>query len=320
MAEALIYLPGCEPNYSNNKIITMDKKVFVGDCIIDGVDDNGFYCDDEDIAAGQTMEPIKKLEDISRMYDYFMSRNKFRDAVMFTVAINIGLRVSDLLELKFGTFYRADWSKKIQTYIIEQKTKNTKGRSKNFFNADKFYREHADLPEEEQLRLFMLKAKEARNTYIKNTEKKYVKRYIKVNDLIYEALDAYRNSLFKEPQMSDYLFRDESRNCTTENKPLSRKSAWNIFEKASKDLNLGIKLGTHGLRKTFGYHMMSINNNSHEALYTLQKIFGHSSPEVTLRYIGITRENIDRAYDDVGKHFGEVIVYPSIGKWQIQAG
>ena len=44
------------------------------------------------------------------------------------------------------------------------------------------------------------------------------------------------------------------------------------------------RIGTHTLRKTFGYHAY---NNGYD-ITLIQKLFNHSSQSVTLRYIGIT--------------------------------
>ena len=57
-----------------------------------------------------------------------------------------------------------------------------------------------------------------------------------------------------------------------------------------------MRVSTHTLRKTFGYHQMVMSGNSQRKLIVLQKMFGHSSAAQTLDYIGITREEIDEAY------------------------
>ena len=52
------------------------------------------------------------------------------------------------------------------------------------------------------------------------------------------------------------------------------------------------KFGTHTMRKTFGYH----HYKKFKDVAMLQKIFNHSSPEITLRYIGIEQDEIDESY------------------------
>ncbi|MEA3422209.1 MAG: tyrosine-type recombinase/integrase [Bacillota bacterium] len=50
--------------------------------------------------------------------------------------------------------------------------------------------------------------------------------------------------------------------------------------------------GTHNLRKTFGYHLYQKTKD----VVTLQEIYNHSDPSVTLRYIGINRQLVNKAY------------------------
>jgi integrase len=48
-------------------------------------------------------------------------------------------------------------------------------------------------------------------------------------------------------------------------------------------------IGTHTMRKTFGYWYYKQFKDVAE----LQKILNHSHPEITLKYIGITDEQIE---------------------------
>lgn len=75
------------------------------------------------------------------------------------------------------------------------------------------------------------------------------------------------------------------------NKPLSRQGLWLIISDAAK--RVGLKnIGTHSMRKTFGYFLYSKNNIPIEII---QSLLNHSSAKETLRYIGITQEDKDTA-------------------------
>lgn len=76
------------------------------------------------------------------------------------------------------------------------------------------------------------------------------------------------------------------------NKPISRIQAWTILNNVSKQVGIVEEIGTHSLRKTFGYHAFK----SGIGIETLQKILNHSSPAITLRYIGITQDDINNVY------------------------
>lgn len=74
------------------------------------------------------------------------------------------------------------------------------------------------------------------------------------------------------------------------NKAISRQQAYNILSEAGKAFGISA-IGTHTLRKTFGYHMYQ---QTHDAV-TLKEIFNHADISVTLRYIGINQDSKDRA-------------------------
>ena len=73
---------------------------------------------------------------------------------------------------------------------------------------------------------------------------------------------------------------------------LDRAQAYRILNKAAQSAGITEKIGTHTLRKTVGYHHYKKYND----IVLLQKIFNHSSPSVTLRYIGIEQDTIDESY------------------------
>lgn len=75
---------------------------------------------------------------------------------------------------------------------------------------------------------------------------------------------------------------------------LDRFAAYHIIVEACKTAGLEEKVGTHTLRKTFGYH----HYRKFKDVALLQKIFNHSSPQITLRYIGIEQDQIDESYSN----------------------
>lgn len=74
-------------------------------------------------------------------------------------------------------------------------------------------------------------------------------------------------------------------------KPIGRVQAYRILNEAAEKAKL-TEVGTHTLRKTFGYHAYK----GGVPIEVLQKVFGHSSPAVTLAYIGITSDTIAKVY------------------------
>jgi len=74
---------------------------------------------------------------------------------------------------------------------------------------------------------------------------------------------------------------------------ISTVQAYRILKEAGNAVGLE-NIGTHTMRKTFGYHYY---RKTHDVA-TLMKIFNHASPSVTLRYIGIEREQIEDSLSD----------------------
>lgn len=73
---------------------------------------------------------------------------------------------------------------------------------------------------------------------------------------------------------------------------MDRFGAYYILKTACEVVKLPEKIGTHTMRKTFGYH----HYKKFKDIAILQKIFNHSSPQITLRYIGIEQDQIDESY------------------------
>lgn len=74
--------------------------------------------------------------------------------------------------------------------------------------------------------------------------------------------------------------------------PITRQQAHHILNEAAQQVGIKERIGTHTLRKTFGYHARMAGY----PIETLQKIFNHSSQKITLVYLGITQDDTDEVY------------------------
>lgn len=93
---------------------------------------------------------------------------------------------------------------------------------------------------------------------------------------------------------NDYLFYSEK----NPSKPIQRMQAHRIISYAGDMIGI-TPLSAHSLRKTFGYWSYKQGID----ISLLQTIFQHSSQAVTLRYIGITQESINKVYETVDMGF-----------------
>ena len=68
-------------------------------------------------------DSIRSYSDFKAIQDYFLAKNDVRDWMMWTIGVSLGLRVSDLLSLRFGHFVDKDMTTiKNRIEIYEQKT------------------------------------------------------------------------------------------------------------------------------------------------------------------------------------------------------
>lgn len=91
----------------------------------------------------------------------------------------------------------------------------------------------------------------------------------------------------------DYLFASRKGNGH-----ISTTQAYRALQIAANALGRD-DIGTHTLRKTFGYHHYKKNKD----VATLQILFNHSAPSITLRYIGITADEIDKTMEEFSLKF-----------------
>lgn len=134
---------------------------------------------------------------------------------------------------------------------------------KDILNHDRTMKTHIDIIEEK-------------------TEKK--KRF-KINNGLVEELRQYTLNM----DFEEYIFQSRK----GDNKPITRIQAYRILNTAGQKIGLE-EIGTHTLRKTFGYHFYQQTKD----VALLQELFNHASPSITLKYIGINQDKIDQAYDN----------------------
>lgn len=74
-------------------------------------------------------------------------------------------------------------------------------------------------------------------------------------------------------------------------KPVSRAAVAKAFKDVGEEM--GIQLGTHSMRKTRGWMM----HKAGMSIELICKVLNHSSPAVTMAYIGLTAQDVADTYD-----------------------
>lgn len=175
-----------------------------------------------------TVQPIRDLDTIHAIQNDLKEHN-YRNYLMFEIGIYIGIRISDILNIKVK-----------------------------------------DVKNKDNLKLREIKTGKEKLMPIPGHLKKEINIYIEDKDLKDE----------------DYLFKSRKKKI----KPISRVQAYNILRNIAKKYKLE-NIGTHTLRKTFGYHFYKKTND----VALLMTIFNHSDPSITLRYIGIEQDNVNKS-------------------------
>ena len=112
-----------------------------------------------------------------------------------------------------------------------------------------------------------------------------------INKPVYDALKTYLD--FKKPADEDYLF--ESRKGK---RPLTIQAVNNKVKQWTAAINLKGNYGAHSLRKTWGYFQRTVYGVGFELIC---KRFNHSSPAITMRYLGIEDKEVhDLMLNEVG--------------------
>lgn len=126
-------------------------------------------------------------------------------------------------------------------------------------------------------------------TFLTLREKKTGKdKRIRLNESAREAIEFYLERVNPEP--SDWLFKS-----SRTGKPLTRVHAWRLLNEWAREVGIADRIGTHTLRKTWGYQARKAG----VPLELIQAKLGHSSPAITRRYIGITADEIEDVEEKV---------------------
>lgn len=196
----------------------------------------------------QEVYPFRTQEDLKKMHEYFVSHEMYRDDLMFVLGINVGLRASDLLNLKWGEVIDANTNEIANGVTVKEK-----------------------------------KTKKFRTFYLNSSCEKAITEYRK-----YYWGDG-------EEDKEEYIFKSKKDGTI----PIGVRPAGLILKKAAMAVGIQYNVGTHSLRKTFGYHQLKAHNGDALFLCELQEMFNHSSPKITLRYCGLEQEKMEQYYNDV---------------------
>lgn len=121
---------------------------------------------------------------------------------------------------------------------------------------------------------------------------KYVKLFF--NEAVRSAVDEYIER-YPIGNLDDYVFVGAKG-------VVKPTFVWKLVTDVSNEAGVKQNVGSHTLRKTFGYWHWRESNDKNQALVILQSLFGHADTRTTMKYIGL----ID---DEIKSMFYEVNIY-----------
>lgn len=114
-----------------------------------------------------------------------------------------------------------------------------------------------------------------------------------VKDALSLYLEERRRTTSDTEVMNEPLFKSQKpRQQDRRQYRITRQQVWRILSQAARVCGLNYRVGTHSMRKTYGYVLYKGNKNNVELV---QRLLKHSNSSITLAYIGITREDERKA-------------------------
>jgi len=111
--------------------------------------------------------------------------------------------------------------------------------------------------------------------------------------IIHTELRPDLNEYIRDMADNDYLFpsRQKKKRTGLRKRPIGRSQAYKMLNKVAGRFGLK-EIGCHTMRKTWGYKLWMDDERN---LPLLMEMFNHSSESITLRYLGLTQDAMDRA-------------------------
>jgi integrase len=133
------------------------------------------------------------------------------------------------------------------------------------------------------------------------TRKKDKHVLLKFNDAFKEAIAEYKEYC-KPKNLNGYIFKSR------EGGHIEVQTAGGMIKKTAAQVGIKYNVNSHSLRKTFARVRYDHSLDKSKTLVELMRIFNHASPRITLDYICIGEEELEKLYNDVnlGLEFCEI--------------
>lgn len=218
----------------------------------------------------QTVFPIKHRDQLDAMADWLYHNADRKYLLGFVLGINLGLRANELLGLKQSDLFFPNGEIK---YVSDDFSDTT-----------------------DKMSVYQNKVHKRRGMYLNESCVNVLNWYFPIKS------PSLCKDVYVFQSRENGKRKDREGNVRDDNIPDSEgryhievDTLRKVLKTAAKACGLKQDIGTHTLRKTFGYFHYQAN---HDIVF-LQRLFGHSSALVTMRYIGIADEEEKKSYHEV---------------------
>ena len=260
--------------------------------------------------------PFWNMEDIKNVVEWFQKNEEWDGYLITLLELLIGRRNGDIIMMKWSDLYFENGNRKTEiNTITEQKTgKTTRIPISNMvFEAVEEYLNHVNVNPMEHYMEYIFQYKPKTDWINRRQLDIYAENNI---DLWCEALgknfsDKRKKKIIEDfnkqkkwNSIGDYLYYEvEYMDISKWETDDYRKK----LKKAVKDVGITYRVSTHSLRKSMGYWIHKTHPFDPDCLLSLQRLFNHSSLQITMDYIGLS-DMKDRKYlDDHGEFIHNVL-------------
>ncbi len=131
----------------------------------------------------------------------------------------------------------------------------------------------------------------------------------KINKAVQDAIELYIANTDCNPADNNYannVFLQLSD--THKGATLSDSGHLKALKRAAKELGIDYDIGTHSARKFFGKMNRMLHPGDYDSMEILQTIYNQSDTKTTKHYIGLTKQKVDKYYDDMGEFYNSYVV------------
>lgn len=211
---------------------------------------------------------IENFADMKKIQDYFIENKKWNFYLLFTLNINTGRRISDLLQSKWSDFFYKN------------------GNMKKFWDVKRIdelgYRVDGEKKTRKKKELFInIAIQEAFRTFLENEK-----------------------SIDFEYDYNEYIFKQL--HGTHRGKVVSQEGYRQALIKAGECLDYDIR--SHSMRRGMGKMMMELHPNDNTAKSVLMELYNHSSEKMTNKYLGETAKLELEFLEDFGQKYKKCVM------------